>query len=166
MTFKVPERYRITSIAARFNGFDAGRVTSEKYGNNGCFFIPRSKLNRALSIIVSDGYGWEHVSIHAETEKGGQAIPNWGEMCLVKDLFWDAEDACIQYHPRASEYVTAHPFVLHIWRPSPASGLAIPEPPAWMVGNKPGQTEEEARKDANVAFAALDELEKLKLKNK
>ena len=151
--FHVPERYRIDRVNARLYGFKSMKLTDARFGNNGAFYIPASKRNRALIIIASDwgadGDQWEHVSVRASSSKGGDAIPNWGEMCLVKDMFWDPEDACVQYHPRASEYVTAHPYVLHIWRPRDA---VLPEPPHWMVGNKPGQSVDEMTAEAEAAM--------------
>ena len=55
-------------------------------------------------------------------------------MCHVKDLFWQDEEVVIQYHPRKSEYVNNHPFVLHLWKPI-YQGI-IPTPPALLVGIK------------------------------
>ena len=81
---------------------------------------------RVLTIVFSDGEGWEHVSVSTP----GRA-PNWDEMCFVKHLFWDPEDCVIQFHPPASAYVNVHPFCLHLWRPK---HLPVPTPPAWMVG--------------------------------
>lgn len=147
--FKAPERNRVTALTARFWGFPQEKATNSSYGNNGVFYVPPTKNNRGLIIICSDGGGWEHISVRAWSRKGGEAMPNWTEMCVAKHLFWAKEDACVQYHPRASEYVTAHPFVLHIWRP--VDGV-LPEPPAWMVGNKPGQTKEEAMAEGDRAL--------------
>lgn len=65
-----------------------------------------------MKCVVSDGFGWEHVSVSLEKKK----CPNWGIMCAVKDLFWDPEDCVIQFHPPASAYVNAHPYCLHLWR--------------------------------------------------
>jgi hypothetical protein len=52
-------------------------------------------------------------------------------MCFIKDLFWDAEDVVIQYHPAKSEYVNMHENTLHLWRPV---GKEIPTPPKELVG--------------------------------
>ena len=54
-------------------------------GRNG-FFIFRRRRSY-LFCQVSDGEGWEHVSIHAEDAKGSRT-PTWAEMCYIKDLFW------------------------------------------------------------------------------
>lgn len=48
-------------------------------------------------------------------------------------MFWDAEDVVMQLHPAQSVYVNHHPGCLHLWRPV---SIAIPTPPAWMVGPK------------------------------
>ena len=118
MTFHVPEKFRITS----------GPMASDKsFGNNGAFFIrrPRSPVLRA---IASDGAGWEHVSVSLPNR-----CPTWEEMCQVKDLFWDAEDCVVQFHPPRSQYVNNHEFCLHLWRPIGAK-LLMPE--SFLVGLK------------------------------
>lgn len=123
MMFKVPEHYRKTK----------GRMASDaSNGNNGCFIIPPLIRKRELSVIASDGMGWEHVSVHAWD--GSQTLtPYWDEMAYIKKLFWDDEDVVIQYHPAKSHYVNNHQNVLHLWRPAE---LEIPTPPDIMVGIK------------------------------
>lgn len=81
---------------------------------------------RELTVVFSDGLGWEHVSVSTRAR-----CPNWDEMCFVKNLFWAAEDVVIQFHPARSNYVNQHPFCLHLWRPA---GVALPIPPAVLVG--------------------------------
>jgi len=83
---------------------------------------------RPLTIIFSDGEGWEHVSV---STKG--RCPNWQEMCFVKDLFWAPDDVVMQLHPARSEYVNNHEFCLHLWRPKEQT---IPAPPARLVGTR------------------------------
>jgi hypothetical protein len=90
--FKVPNEYRIS------NG-ELG--STEEIGNNGAFLIPYQLFT--LRVIASDGMGWEHVSVSVQNR-----CPNWREMCFIKDVFWDAEDGVIQYHPKKSEYVNLH----------------------------------------------------------
>lgn len=55
--------------------------------------------------------GWEHVIVSTH-----RRCPNWQEMCFVKDLFWDAEECVIQFHPPRSEYVNNNPYELHLWK--------------------------------------------------
>ena len=105
--------------------------TEDGAGNNGAFYLPARRLDAApLKVIASDGGGWEHVSVSLPDR-----CPSWHEMCHVKSLFWDAEDAVMQLHPPASDYVNQHPYCLHLWRPS-WEGAVIPLPPSWMVGVK------------------------------
>lgn len=70
--------------------------------------------------------GWEHVSVSTE-----RRLPNWNEMCLVKDLFWDEEEVVFQLHPAKSQYVNNHPTCLHMWR-HPTK--PVPLPPSILVG--------------------------------
>jgi hypothetical protein len=86
-----------------------------------------------LHIIASpgdahEGIPGEHVSVSARNR-----CPNWMEMCFVKDLFWNEEEAVMQLHPPRSQYVNQHAFCLHLWRPI---NTDIPMPPMIAVGVK------------------------------
>lgn len=107
MAFKVPEKYR------QKNGINGALKSDSTFGNNGMFMIKSAKLKSSLTVIASDGAGWEHVSVSLS-----HRTPTWEEMCFVKSLFWNEEDAVIQIHPPKSEYVNTHPFTLHLWRRS------------------------------------------------
>jgi hypothetical protein len=71
---------------------------------------PRTKAN--LTVIASVDNGWNHVSVSLE-----KRTPIWDEMCFVKNLFFQPEEMCLQFHPKKSQYVNAHNFCLHIWQP-------------------------------------------------
>jgi hypothetical protein len=77
---------------------------------------------------------WEHVSV----SKANGKMPTWGEMCLVKDMFWRSDEVVVQYHPAKSDYVNYHEACLHLWR---HVSVAIPTPPTHLIGP------ETARKD-------------------
>lgn len=110
---RVPERYRVRSGELASCFLD---------GNNGLFRIGQ------MTIIASDGEGWEHVSVSFVNR-----CPTWEEMCAVKNVFWPVEDAVVQFHPAKADYVNHHPYCLHMWRPTDGG---FPVPPAWMVGPK------------------------------
>lgn len=95
----------------------------------GAFKI-KNNNKEELFVIVSFGDGWDHISISKETKGGKFKIPTWNDMCFIKDLFFEPEEAVVQYHPRQSEYVNFHPGVLHLWRKQDDS---IPTPPIAMV---------------------------------
>lgn len=119
MTFHVPNKFRVR----------AGRLGSDdSVGNAGAFFIPSRPGGPVLSVIASDGGGWEHVSVSLPNR-----CPTWEEMCRIKALFWDDDDCVMQLHPPRAEWVNNHSFCLHMWRPA---GEPIPTPPGWMVGEK------------------------------
>lgn len=112
--FKVPEQYRIT---------DNSRLGSDsRYGNNGAF-----KIN-GLLVIASDGDRWEHVTISLVNQK---RCPSWGEMCKIKDLFWDEQDCVIQFHPPKADYVNVHKRCLRLWK---EHGVTYKTPPKNMIG--------------------------------
>lgn len=100
--------------------------STDDYGNNGMFFVPC--VREILRLVVSDGEGWEHVSVSLK-----HRCPTWDEMCFVKNLFWSEDETVIQFHPPKSEYVNHHPFCLHLWR---RIGAEAELPPTYMVGPK------------------------------
>lgn len=107
-----------------------GRLASDfTFGNNGAFTMASRELGWQLFIIASDGGGWDHVSVHAR-RNGKFRVPNWREMCAVKDACWDENDVVVQFHPRKRDYVNNHPYVLHLWRYQGA----FPTPDPGMVG--------------------------------
>lgn len=122
LVFHVPECYRI---------LDGPMGSTAAYGNNGAFLLPAQIPGRALWVIASDGMAWEHVSVHVANARNKVFVPCWLEMCYVKNLFYDEEDVVMQLHPRQSEYVNTHPYVLHLWRPTTQE---IPTPPGALVG--------------------------------
>lgn len=120
-----PEQYRITK--SKIVGSDSS------YGNNGAFRIPHPKIKNYVFIcIISDGEGWEHVSVSIQsTERVVDRCPTWSEMCFIKDIFWSKDECVIQYHPVESDYVSNHPYCLHLWKPV---GVTLPTPDPIMVG--------------------------------
>ena len=63
-------------------------------------------------------------------------------MCKVKDIFWEDEECCIEYHPRKSQYVNNNEYCLHIWKPI---GFELPEPPTILLGFQELSSDESAR---------------------
>ena len=99
--------------------------SDDSLGNVGAFSIKGPRGTR-LTIVASNGMGWEHVSVSCKSR-----CPSWNEMCWVKDLFWNDEEAVVQYHPPKSTYIDCHPHCLHLWKPLLVD---LPLPPEWMVG--------------------------------
>ena len=98
----------------------------------GAFVVP-GPCGRDLRVIASPGDAnldipWEHVSVSLTNRP-----PNWEEMCFVKDLFWDHEEAVMQLHPPKSRWINNHNYCLHLWRPW---NQEIPLPPDEAVGKK------------------------------
>jgi hypothetical protein len=116
--FHVPNKFRIRK--------DSEFASNDSYGNNGAFFIPCFMHGGFLFVIASDGLGWEHVSVSLLDR-----CPIWNEMCIIKDLFWDENDAVFQFHPLKKLYVNMHPNCLHLWRPI---NTTIPIPNPILVG--------------------------------
>lgn len=86
---------------------------------------------RKMIVIWSFGGGWEHVSID-----GKKRTPDWEEMCKLKDMFFEDNECCVQYHPPKSEYVNDIPHCLHIWKPIEFMSGSLPMPPSILTGLK------------------------------
>lgn len=87
-----------------------------------------------IACQMSNGMGWEHVSITIQTtipKRKVERCPTWEEMCFVKNYFWEKDEVVIQYHPAESDYVSMHPYCLHLWKPI---GIELPTPNPLMVG--------------------------------
>ena len=87
------------------------------YGKNGDNHNGMFKVfvnGKSFFCIVSNGGGWEHVSVSMTNQK---RCPSWEEMCAIKDIFFEPEEVVVQYHPKKSDYVNNHPYCLHLWRP-------------------------------------------------
>ena len=94
----------------------------------GIFEIPLNSEETAL-VIAENGAGssseWEHVSVSTPTR-----CLTWEEMCKIKDLFFNEDEAVIQIHPAKKDYVNIHNFCLHLWRPK---NQKLPLPPSYLV---------------------------------
>ena len=109
-----------------------GEMASGIGDDFGAFHIPGPN-GQDLFIVASPGEAneeipWEHVSVSLKNR-----CPNWIEMCFIKDLFWEPEDVVMQLHVARSEWISFHPFCLHLWRPL---NEKIPLPPSIAVGPK------------------------------
>lgn len=110
----------------------------ERYGR----FRLISNEGTRLLVIASPGSAevpWEHVSVSARALNFIKSVrcPTWEEMAWIKSLFWDDEDAVVEYHPPKSEYVNYHPHTLHLWKPL---DHYLPLPPSIAVGPKSSTT--------------------------
>lgn len=123
---KFPEQYRHNNLLIPYVANDQKR---------GWFKIPHFEIeNYFFNALVLNNDHWQHVAATVfESGKRPQRCPTWEEMCFIKSLFWDDEEAVIQFHPPKSEYISNHPFALHLWKPIKAG---IPLPPSELVGVK------------------------------
>lgn len=103
------------------------------------------------TIRCSKGAGWEHVSV---TPRKKNYTPSWDDMCRVKDVFWNDEEAVIQIHPPKSEYVNNVENCLHLWR---CYYKDMVLPPSVLVGWKEGQTKEELKAEERKAYEMAGE---------
>ena len=126
--------------AAPWRHLDRYRLVTGNYASPlgarfGAFRIPLRHGSLKLAVIATDGvsdvpelgpeYAWEHVSVSLPGR-----CPNWIEMSIIKDLFWDEDEAVMQLHVPKADHRNLHPNCLHLWKPI---GVEIPRPPADTV---------------------------------
>lgn len=105
------------------------RIVQTGFDGGAGMFIRGSQ--RGMTVIWSFGGGWEHISMD-----GKNRTPTWEEMCQLKDMFFDENECCIQYHPPKNDYVNNIPHCLHIWKPIEKYSEKLPMPPSLLVGVK------------------------------
>lgn len=103
------------------------------------------------TIVVSNGAGWEHVSVSPLKK---YYTPTWDDMCAIKELFWNDDEAVIQIHPAKSDYVNNMPNCLHLWR---CSYKEMVLPPSCLVGIRKGQTASELDQEIKEAYRLAGE---------
>lgn len=132
-----------------------------KNGIGGSYYDMKNK--KWLNFIFSWNMGWEHLSVSTPSR-----TPTWDDMCLLKDVFWNTDEVCMQIHPQKEKYVNNHKYCLHIWKPINQN---IPTPPTILVGIRPKYIKEdilaliEYAKANNIEFdeEIQKEIESLKL---
>jgi len=92
----------------------------------GAFQLKSPCDGKPLTIIATDGLGWDHVSV-SRTNR----CPNWQEMEFVKRRFFYDHETAMQLHVPLAEHIDNHPYCLHLWSPQ---DVAIPRPPGKLVG--------------------------------
>ena len=103
------------------------------------------------SVICSIGAGWEHVSVSPYVRR---ITPLWDDMCKLKDMFWNEDEAVIQIHPPKADYVNNMPNCLHLWR---CYYKEMVLPPSCLVGFRKGQTQSEMMKEVKEAYEMAGE---------
>ena len=116
-------------------------------GFNGYIYLP----HWSGTVIVSNGAGWEHVSVSPNRKS---LVPSWDDMCLIKDLFWNEDEAVIQVHPPKEEYVNNLSNCLHLFR---CSYKEMVLPPSILVGVRKGQTIGEIEAEIKEAYLLAGE---------
>lgn len=101
-------------------------TVAKKYDKGGYGYVDIGHgLGRAPMVVWSFDGGWDHVSVSFTNR-----CPTWEEMCKIKDMFFQDDECCVEYHPAKKDYVNLHPYCLHIWKPQQE---VIPAPPNIMV---------------------------------
>lgn len=80
--------------------------------------------------------------------------PTWDDMVWLKNLIWREDEAAIQIHPPAAEYVNNVSNCLHLWR---CTYREMVLPPSCLVGVKVGQTPGELRREIENAYRIAGE---------
>lgn len=104
-----------------------------------------------LNFIFSYQMGWEHLSVSMPSR-----TPTWEQMCIMKDIFWNKNEACVEYHPREEDYVNNHKHCLHIWRPTHEP---LPTPPSILVGFRSEEEKQDFLMMANAMGVEINKWE-------
>ena len=96
---------------------ELNRLRVELYGsmgdeNNGAFRFVCAKTHGKLTVIASNGGGWDHVSVSLVDR-----CPTWIEMEVVKRMFFKPDEVAMQLHVPTKDHINIHPYTLHLWRP-------------------------------------------------
>ena len=83
------------------------------------------------TVVWSYAGGWEHVSICPPNRTA-----TWEEMCVLKDMFWEENEAVMQLHPPKESYVNNMKNCLHLWKPIERYSGIIPLPNEFLIGVK------------------------------
>lgn len=98
------------------------------------FVIDRYKNGEFYLVIVSNGGGWDHVSVTLHKKNGANIskCPSYEEMLMIKEKIFHDEETVFQIHPREEDYINTHPYCLHLWRPNNCNMVI---PPLYSVGD-------------------------------
>lgn len=132
---QIKESFRINVLTESADGFSA----------------KISLPNWLGTVVCSTGAGWEHVSVSPEKIR---VTPSWNDMCIVKDIFWNEDEAVIQIHPAKADYVNNMPNCLHLWR---CTYKEMTIPPSVLVGVRKGQTVAEVMSEIKEAYRIAGE---------
>jgi hypothetical protein len=103
------------------------------------------------SFILSYGAGWEHASVRPYVKR---IIPSWYDMCKIKDMIWNEDEAVIQIHPPKADYVNLLENCLHLWRCTYKEMLL---PPRILVGPVEGMTPAQFKQEVKEAYEMAGE---------
>lgn len=134
---KIAENFRVSIGSSAADGF-RGTITFPRWQG---------------SVVCSTGAGWEHVSVAPFNRR---VVPSWDDMCMLKDIFWNKDEAVIQIHPPEADYVNNIPNCLHLWR---CTYKDMVLPPSVLVGVRKGQTQYEIRQELAEAFRLVSDLQ-------
>lgn len=84
-----------------------------------------------LRFIVSNGGGWDHVSVSRPDR-----TPTWAEMDRVKRLCFRDDEIAMQLHVNNDQKVNLHEHCLHLWRPQTADEMEAVKA-RWQASGEP-----------------------------
>ena len=103
------------------------------------------------SFILSYGARWEHASVRPYAKR---IIPTWSDMCRIKDMIWNDDEAVIQIHPPKADYVNFVENCLHLWK---CTYKEMTLPPRILVGPIEGMTLAQFKREVIEAYEMAGE---------
>lgn len=103
------------------------------------------------SVIWSTGAGWSHVSVSPFAKR---IIPEYEDMCKIKDIFWNEDEDVIHIFPNRKNYVNNVKNCIHLWS---CTYKPMVLPPSCLVGIRDGQSIQELKEEIKQAYELAGE---------
>ena len=90
--------------------------------------FPNKRRYDLFVMVAPTDEEWQHISVSSR-----MGCPDWDEMCLIKNLFFDEDEVVVQFHPAKKDYINFAENCLHLWRWTKGN---FPTPSNILVGPK------------------------------
>lgn len=97
--------------------------------------VRSQKASDKCLVMMTCINGWEHLTVSHKNK-----IPSWECMNEMKEMFFNDDEECFQFHPKKENYINNNEYCLHIWRRTDGQMMT---PPHILVGFRKGHEEED-----------------------
>jgi len=79
--------------------------------------IPRKNGYYNISVIQTNDWKRIRVSLLNRWHRQVKAFPTWDDMCIIKDLFFNDDEATIEIHPSDEYRIHEKDYTIDLWKP-------------------------------------------------